>query len=248
LHRYTSVFFDLGRTLVYRIVTQERTLRLLCSEVGAPLLPTPDWAGAVAIWRAYHSSHYLTCRNLAQENDLIFREAQLILNHLAPGFTEEVADRLAMGLQASTRWWSLYDDVPPVLNQLKVAGRKTGIISNWEPSLEQFCLKMGLAHAVQVAVSSGVEGIEKPSPRIFQIAMERMEVEPENCLFVGDDYRMDVVGSRAAGMTPVLLDRNDRYLETDCLKIRRIDELFDILRGEPVSHPTTPVCFASYSL
>lgn len=249
MQQFAALFFDLGGTLVYRIVTQERILRLLCEEMDLPLPPRPDWTGAVSIWRAYHASHYLACRTPAQEDDLLLRESRLIVEHLTQReCSPEPAERFCLGLRRSSRWWGIYDDVMPVLNYVKAAGLQTGLISNWEPSLPDFVREMGLSHAFPLVVSSVTEGIEKPSPRLFGIAMERMGVAPEQCLYVGDDYRSDVVGARAAGMTPVLIDRNDRYMGTDCLTIHRLDEIIDVLQGLLAPPTSSEVCFSGFSL
>lgn len=249
MQQYSALFFDLGGTLVYRIVSQDRILRLLCEELNLSLPARPDWGGAASAWRAYHASHYLSCRTRDAEEDLLARETRLILEHLtmAP-CPPAVAERFQAGLTRAARWWGIYDDVMPTLNYVKASGLATGLISNWEPSLADFVREMGLSHALPLTVSSVEEGIEKPSPRLFEIAAERMEVAPENCLYVGDDYRADVVGARAAGMTPVLLDRNERYLDTDCITIHRLDEVIDILQGH-VPPPQSPgICFSGFSL
>ncbi|HEY3266522.1 MAG TPA: HAD-IA family hydrolase [Armatimonadota bacterium] len=249
MHRFSAAFFDLGGTLVYRIVTQERVLRLLCEEMELALPPETDWQGAVAVWRAYHASHALSCRTLDSEQSLIRREAQLVLKSLTGGnASPTVVDRFHDGIRRSGRWWSVYDDVMPVLNYVKATGLTTGVISNWEPSLPDFVREMGLSHAFPVIVGSVEEGIEKPSPRLFELAMERAGVNPADALYVGDNYRSDVVGARAAGMTPVLLDRNDRYLSTDCLKVRALDEVIDILQGEFNSAALSEVCFSGFAL
>lgn len=249
MHRYSAILFDLGGTLVYRIVTQDRILRLLCDELRVPLLSEPDWTGAVSLWRAYHASHYLSCRTVEQEESLLHREARLILDHLCGGnCPPDAVDLFRQGLQRASRWWSVYDDVMPVLNYLKSTGIRAGIVSNWEPSLERFCQEMGLSHAFHTIVSSVREGVEKPSPRLFETALARIGVRAEDAVYVGDDYRSDVVGARAAGMTPLLLDRNDRYLSTDCLKIGALDQVIDFLRGDLQPPPQQVVCFSGFSL
>lgn len=248
MHQFSAIFFDLGGTLVYRIVTQERVLRLLCEEHQVTLPARPDWTGAVATWRAYHASHYLACRNAEDECDLLRQEARLVLDHLTGGAPPEMIERFVPSLQRASRWWGIYDDAMPVLNYLKTAGVKTGVISNWEASLPEFLRDMGLSHAFNLTVSSVEERIEKPSPRLFEIAMQRLGVSPSECLYVGDDYRADVVGARAAGMSPILLDRNDRYLVTDCLKISRLDKVIDAHQGH-LHFPDAPVvCFSGYTL
>lgn len=249
MRRYTTLLFDLGNTLVYRIVTQERMLRLLCDEAGLALERGADYRGAVTAWRAFHAAHYLTARTLRQESALALREAEIILEHLAGGAAAaRHASVLAPGLLNSPRWWGIYDDVPHVLDSLRAQGATMGIVSEWEPSLASFCRRMGLSHAFRVFVSSAAEGIVKPSPRLFELAVKRLGASAEETLFVGDDYRLDIIGARAAGITPVLVDRNDRFLDTDCLKIRRMDELLDIVSGTSSLEPTSRVCISGYSL
>ena len=249
MHRFTSVLFDLGGTLVYRIVSQDRILRILCDEMQLPVTEETDWKGATAMWRAYHAGHSLGCRSVVAEQALIRTEARMVLNHLTNGrSTEEMVDRLQTGICRSSRWWGIYDDAMALLNSVKASGLPMGIVSNWEPSLPDFCREMGLAHLFPVLVSSMSEGIEKPSRRIFEIATERMGVSADQCLFVGDDYRSDVIGARSAGLTPVLLDRNERYAETDCIKVNSLDGILDVLEGT-LQAPTEPVvCVAGYSL
>lgn len=249
MQSHSALLFDLGGTLAYRIVSQERMLRLLCDDQALPLPAQPDWSGAAAAWRAYHASHALSCRTRRQEDDLLHREACLILEHLTgASVPKAMVNCVLPGITRAARWWGVYDDVAPTLDYVKAHGMQTGLVSNWEPSLPDFCRDMGLSHAFPTIVSSMVEGIEKPSPRLFEIALERMGVPPEKAVYVGDDYRMDVVGARAAGLTPILLDRNDRYLATDCLKIRRLDEIIDFLQGELQPPTEHAVCYSGFAL
>ncbi|HVQ35234.1 MAG TPA: HAD hydrolase-like protein, partial [Candidatus Bathyarchaeia archaeon] len=57
------------------------------------------------------------------------------------------------------------------------------------------------------------------------IALERMGLEPERTLFLGDVPAVDVAGARAAGLTAVLLDRHDLYGDVDAPRLRSITEL-----------------------
>jgi FMN phosphatase YigB (HAD superfamily) len=55
--------------------------------------------------------------------------------------------------------------------------------------------------------------------------MERMSVAPETAVFLGDVPSVDVAGARAAGLTPILLDRHDLYASIDVPRLRSIAEL-----------------------
>ena len=67
-----------------------------------------------------------------------------------------------------------------------------------------------------MVIDSAVEGVEKPDPAIFRLALERTGVAPEDALYAGDIYSIDVVGARAAGLRPVLVDEGDLYPDADC--------------------------------
>ena len=76
---------------------------------------------------------------------------------------------------------------------------------------------------------SGVEGLEKPDPRIFQLAMERAGVEPGRSVYVGDNPEFDVDPALAVGMFPVLIDRRDRFPDAPGVRIASLEELPDVL-------------------
>jgi len=74
-------------------------------------------------------------------------------------------------------------------------------------------------------VISGIEGVEKPDPQIFRIALERSGVAPEHAVYVGDHPFFDVDAAREAGMFPVLIDRRGRHQDTDALRITSLEDL-----------------------
>src|SRR5438876_561774 len=73
-------------------------------------------------------------------------------------------------------------------------------------------------------LDSQVVGIEKPDPRIFHLALDRLGVRPEEALFAGDIYAIDMVGARAAGIEGKLMDIMDLYHWVEHAKIRGIHE------------------------
>ena len=105
--------------------------------------------------------------------------------------------------------FTLYDDVLPVLEELRRHGQKLGLVSNGERDLDEFVLHHALE--VDVAIGSRAFGRTKPHPTIFAAALERLGVEPEDAAMVGDSYADDIEGARALGMRAFLLDREGRY-------------------------------------
>jgi putative hydrolase of the HAD superfamily len=121
--------------------------------------------------------------------------------------------------------YSLFDDVVPVLDRLSGAGLKLGVVSNFEEWLERLLEQLGVRSYFEVRVISGVEGFEKPDPRIFQLAMERAGVLPAQSVYVGDNPELDVEPALALGMFPVLIDRRDRYPDAPGTRIDSMERL-----------------------
>ena len=68
-------------------------------------------------------------------------------------------------------------------------------------------------------------GVEKPDPRIFAIALERLRLPPERTVYVGDLRSVDEVGARAAGMHFVLVDPLGDYAAAGTPSLRRLEDL-----------------------
>jgi putative hydrolase of the HAD superfamily len=90
--------------------------------------------------------------------------------------------------------------------------------------------KLGLTALLDVIITSQDAGVGKPDPQIFLEGLKRAGVRPEEALYVGDQYQVDVVGARNAGMQGILLDRTDHYQEiTDCPRIKTLSEISNFL-------------------
>ena len=108
--------------------------------------------------------------------------------------------------------FELYEDAPPVLEELRALGLKLGLVSNTGRDLDAFIAHHRLR--VDAALGSGAFGRTKPHPTIFRAVLERLEVEPDEAAMVGDSVEDDVEGARASGIpTAFLLDRENRYPE-----------------------------------
>ncbi len=127
--------------------------------------------------------------------------------------------------------YRLFDDVPPVLERLREAPIVLGVISNFESWLDRLLGELGVRSSFTVCVISGIEGIEKPDPRIFELAMERAGVEPERSVYVGDNPEFDVDPALAVGMVPVLIDRRDRFPDAPGRRITSMADLPELLEA-----------------
>ncbi|MCL5420375.1 MAG: HAD hydrolase-like protein [Candidatus Parvarchaeota archaeon] len=63
------------------------------------------------------------------------------------------------------------------------------------------------------------------------MALGKMNALPEESIYVGDSYEDDILGAMKTGILPVLIDRCEKYSEADCIKIRNLNELIEILEN-----------------
>lgn len=106
--------------------------------------------------------------------------------------------------------WRVFPDVVPLLRTLRERGYRIGLLTNSSEAqqLEKLA-RTGLDAAFDAVCISEQIGVQKPDPRAFTLLAERLGVDPQACVFVGDDPEKDVQGARRAGMRAVLVDRAD---------------------------------------
>ena len=103
--------------------------------------------------------------------------------------------------------FKLYGDVALCLNRLRQAGIRMAVISNWDYTLFRVLEMFSLDGYFEVALASRVEGVEKPDPALFEIALKQMGAKPRDVLHVGDDPVDDLQGAKNAGIRGVLIER-----------------------------------------
>ncbi|HVO52314.1 MAG TPA: HAD-IA family hydrolase [Thermoanaerobaculia bacterium] len=106
--------------------------------------------------------------------------------------------------------WALDPDALPVLAELRAAGLRLAIVSNWDSSLPLLLERLHLAAAVDAVVVSALVGVSKPARGIFDEAVRRTGVAHAETLHVGDSLTDDYHGARDAGLSALLLDRRGR--------------------------------------
>lgn len=103
--------------------------------------------------------------------------------------------------------WHVYPDVRPCLAALNSSGLRMAVLSNWDERLHTLLNALGLASAFEFVLPS-VEGpAPKPDSRLFHLASLRLGLPPESILHIGDGWREDFEGARAAGFQARWLNR-----------------------------------------
>jgi HAD superfamily hydrolase (TIGR01549 family) len=169
---------------------------------------------------AYDAAREAAVLDLKRHPELLHDEA------IWHAFTEDIFVRMGGPKEIASdcateveRGWEesenfeLYEDVLPVLEDLRAHSLKLGLVSNGIRDLGKFVTHHRLD--VDAIVDSRTHGWVKPHPTIFQAALDRLGVAAEEAAMVGDSPAEDVEGARAIGMRAILVDREDRHPDVE---------------------------------
>jgi HAD superfamily hydrolase (TIGR01549 family) len=120
-------------------------------------------------------------------------------------------------------------ELPGVLAGLGDLGLRMGVVSNRDTPYWQVLEELGLCQFFEFSLAAGEVNSWKPDTGIFNAALERIEASAQETVYVGDNYFADIVGSRRAGLQPVLYDPNCLFDDPGCRVIASFDELVEIL-------------------
>jgi len=109
---------------------------------------------------------------------------------------------------SSCHHFTLYEEVPEVLRDLRTGGYRIGLITNSERSFEVFESHFELHGLFDVAISSFDHGFMKPHPSIFEEGLRRAGVAAAEAVMVGDSVPHDIQGALRLGMRGILVARS----------------------------------------
>ena len=226
-----AVFFDAGNTLLLPHPSVEEVCLEVLSSHGLRADPEDVRRGLELADRYYEERYREDDTFWASEEEAAAMWSEmyaLALREAGVGPYRELGRELYEEFGKGDRW-ALYPDVMPAVERLHGMGLRMGIVSNWDVRLPGLCHHLGLSRYLEFVISSANLGRIKPEASIFRAALERVGLEAREAVHVGDHYYADVLGARAAGLHPVLLDRAGRAQTPDCPVIRSLTELPDLL-------------------
>ena len=160
--RLRAVLFDAGNTLVFLDYAR------MAAGVGTALGLT--LSGEKLASHAAEAALAMERPGTDQERATVYLEALFLLGGVPAGRLGEVRTCLARMHQERHLWSSVPESTRTALARLKAAGLLLGVVSNSEGRVEQALEAAGLRPYFDVVVDSGLIGIEKPDPRIFEAA------------------------------------------------------------------------------
>jgi len=220
------VLFDAGDTLLAPAPSFQGRFVAVAAAAGLPLEEAAvDAAIAEAVRAAEWPSDWTDPATQRSFWVDFYRQVLAALGHRNDGL--QVAEALFAAF-SDPAGYRLFDDVRPALEALAARGVKLGVVSNFEPWLEDILALQGVDHLFAAVAISGKLGVAKPDPEIFRAALKEAGAEPEATVHVGDQLVNDVAAARAVGITPVLIDRFGRHPDPD--GAHRVEDLPGLVR------------------
>jgi putative hydrolase of the HAD superfamily len=225
-----AMIFDLDGTLLLDRKSPYEHFVSYCARLGHPL--NGDSAAKLERWSLeYWSRHDEIDSEVKSKGDaefwLQYNVRQLEFLQIT-GPLAEYALKIDTWFREEYGWEGYVpDDVRPTLNHFRQQGMVVGLITNRINSVTNTIADHNLTDLFDFTLTAGETGHWKPKPTIFEMGLAMVEVTPENATYVGDNYYADVMGARAAGLTPILIDRRGLFPNADCRVIKAIGELVE---------------------
>jgi putative hydrolase of the HAD superfamily len=228
-----AVFFDLFQTLVCYDPPRENVVAEILEDFDIHRNPEAFSLPLVAADEFMYgeiSRRPLSQRSKEELTGLYIEHVRIMLREAGIDADETLARKLLGRMRQIKMKLVLFEDVAPALKDLKDRGLILGLISNVEEDITNTLTGLGLTSWLSIIVTSMDAGVNKPRPEIFRYALKQAGVQPEESIYVGDQYQVDILGSRSAGIKGILIDRLDYNKEiTDCPRIRRLTALTEHL-------------------
>lgn len=233
-----TIFFDAGFTLLRQNPSTPEICQRICEQLGL------------------HVQLDALQQRMSDADDFFYRQSRkrrhlwdneetintfwidYYMNFLRPFVEEpnepllyELARRINMEFDLHTSW-QIYPDVEPTLEVLRAHNYTLGVISDWGISLGRILHEHHLNSYFDCLLVSALTRHAKPSPSLYELALQRANSIPDFTLHIGDSYIHDVLGARSVGITPILLDRPRRLQpgSVDCLLIHSLTDLLELLQ------------------
>jgi len=219
-----AILFDAGNTLLF--LDYPRLAPAVARATGVPLT-------AADLERvASEAARKLERRDgTDRERASRYLEALFLLAGVPETQLELVRDTLLELHRERHLWGRLDPRTPEALFRLRRAGYRLGVVSNSDGRVLEGLEAVGLVEPFELIIDSAHVGVEKPDPRIFAIALERLGLSPDEALYVGDLYEVDVLGARAAGLEVILIDPLGQHAGRDVPVAASVADVAERLLG-----------------
>ena len=231
-----AIFFDLDGTLRHSVPSGGDVFSDYAASLGLRVNPEDRI-------RAIRWDHLYWASSADLRDDLLahsgetekfwieYSRRRLIALGTAPAMAVELAPKVSAHMGEVYKPDSVIPgDVRQTLVELKQAGYLMAVLSNRDKPFQDLLVSHAISEFFSFSLAGGEVDSYKPAPGLFEHALKRAGLAPNEAVYVGDNYFADVVGSRRAGLQPVLFDPDVIFPEADCTTIRSFKELISTLK------------------
>lgn len=234
--RIKAIFFDLDGTLRHSVPSGGDVFTDYVITLGLPV----HYEDRI---RGMRWEHLYWANSVDLRDDLIAHSGE------TENFWIEYSRRRLIAMGASATWALTYapkvslhmgaeykpesivpDEVRTALADLKQAGYIMAVLSNRNQPFVDLLDTHKISEFFDFSIAAGEVNLYKPDPGLFVHALGRVNLTAAEAVYVGDNYFADVVGSRRAGLTPILYDPIGVFPEADCTTIKSFDELHSVVK------------------
>ena len=235
-HSIRAIFFDLDGTLRHNVPSSDQIMNAYLIENGISIDPENHLKAMRWEYSYWANSPDLRDDIIAHSMDTDkfwteYTKRRLLALNLSLEQSTEFAPKVSRHMGESYKPESIVpEDVRRVLPELKQAGYTMSVISNRDKPFQEVLDSHGLSQFFDFSLAGGDVDIYKPEPGIFEHALQRANLTAQETVYVGDNYFADVIGSRRAGLQPVLYDPGGIFADVDCTIIQSFDELQSVVK------------------
>ncbi|MBM3145843.1 MAG: HAD family hydrolase [Chloroflexi bacterium] len=234
-NHFETILFDLDGTLRHNIPSADAIQFGFAVGLGVP--DSWECRRKGARWVHYYWAQSDDLLRDIEKHDLLersFWDNYATRYFMALGVPEdgavELGPRLARLMEEGFNPQSMvYPEAFDTLAAIREAGYNLGLVSNRSHPCHEECQELGLLPYFDFAYAAVDVGAWKPDPAIFDRALRETGSPPERTIYIGDNYYADIVGAKNAGITPVLLDPEEIFPDAECVVVRSLGELREML-------------------
>lgn len=151
-------------------------------------------------------------------------------------FDEALLDNAVKVRHLQTEGWLMpRSDAVDTIRHIRSKGMLTGLLSNCTDDVPIIWPTLAFAAIIDHPLFSSVEKIRKPEPEFYHLALDRLNVEPSNCLYVADGDNGELAAAKKIGMEVVMIRPSDllndyRQDPEDDWAGTRIERLSELIR------------------
>jgi len=199
---YQAVIFDLFGTLVDNYPRQETHETL--SEIAQMLHVPPQQF--ISLWTV--DTWYLRATGVFPDLAANMEYICQVLQRRAV-LPAQIEQACQLWLRSTVRTLLPRENVLEILQRLRLAGYKIGVMTDCSYETPFHWPTSAFPSFVDATVFSCLAGMKKPDPRMYDLTCQRLAVQPERCIYIGDRCGHELTGAAAAGMYPIQLQPDD---------------------------------------